>query len=114
MANAMLRWCRGDGRRRRRHARRVERAEAWSKDYCAVYVPTDGHYCHHGNYNSLTYNSGRRQAGVGVCVYAITEAGSVRGGGRTICSGSVAGSRASASRTTCPCHKDGRIRNTTA
>jgi hypothetical protein len=62
------------------------RSFAFNADYCNRFVPTDGSFCeaavHHITYNSGTTSSAY---GPGLCVYAITDAGNIRGNGRTIC-----------------------------
>ncbi len=61
-------------------------ASAWSISFCGWYVA--GHsYCGEGSYKYLTYVSGQTDVShpPGLCVYAVTAAANIRGGGVIPC-----------------------------
>ncbi len=62
-------------------------ASAFSQNYCYTTINTS-QFCGHGNYNSIIYNrsTGVSHAGNN-CVYMITAAGNLRGGGAIPCDG---------------------------
>lgn len=67
-------------------------AAAWNTDYPLVSCYSSGapgSECRMGYTHALTYNSGTSVNFVpGLCIYAITAAGNIRGGGRVPCTAS--------------------------